>query len=147
MTRLLLEAALLWVSISFAMYMWAQPYYANLTQLLSGFKHATVLTVCCMVSFYYNDLYDFRVVRSFRDYAARLLQALGVAFVLLATGYAFLPVVRIPNGPFGISLLAIVAVLLPFRALSYALTRRRLFLERVLILGRGLEAFEAERRN
>jgi exopolysaccharide biosynthesis polyprenyl glycosylphosphotransferase len=137
MTRLLLEAALLWVSISAAMFMWAQPAYENLFQLLSAFKHATVLSICCMVSFYYNDLYDFRVVRSFRDYGARLLQALGVAFVLLATCYAFLPVVRIPNGPFGISLLAIVGVLLPFRALGYTLMRRRLFLERLLMIGRG----------
>lgn len=137
MTRLLLEAALLWVSTSAAIFAWAQPAYTGPVQLQSAFKHATVLSFCCILSFYYNDLYDFRIVRSFRDFGSRLLQSFGVAFVLLAACYAFLPAVRIPSGAFGISLLAIVAVLLPFRALSYGLMRRRLFLERVLLLGRG----------
>lgn len=56
---------------------------------------------------------------------------------MLAVCDAFLPVVKIPSGTFGLCLLAIVAVLLPFRALSYGLMRRRMFLERVLMLGRG----------
>jgi exopolysaccharide biosynthesis polyprenyl glycosylphosphotransferase len=137
MTRLLLEAALLWVSTSAAIFTWAQPGYTGFAQLLSACKHATVLSLCCIVSFYYNDLYDFRVTRSFRDFGARLLQSFGVAFVLLAACYAFLPAVKIPSGAFGISLMAIVGVLLPFRALGYSLMRRRMFLERVLLLGRG----------
>src|SRR5258707_9354335 len=112
MTRLLLEAALLWVTASAAIFTWAQPAwaqpgYTDFPQLLSAFKHATVLSFCCIVSFYYNDLYDFRVVRSFRDFGARLLQSFGVAFVMLATCYQFLPALKITNGPFGISLLAI----------------------------------------
>jgi exopolysaccharide biosynthesis polyprenyl glycosylphosphotransferase len=137
MTRLLLEAALLWVSTSAAIFTWAQPGYVGFAQLLSAFKHATVLTLCCILSFYYNDLYDFRIARNFRDFGSRLLQSFGVAFVLLAACYAFLPAVKIPSGAFGISLLAIVGVLLPFRALGYTLMRRRLFLDRVLMIGRG----------
>jgi len=137
MTRLLLEGALLWISTSAAIFVWAQPGYTGFAQLLSAFKHATVLSSCCLVSFYYNDLYDFRVVRSFRDFGSRLLQSFGVAFVLLAACYAFLPAVKMPSGAFGVCLLAIVGVLLPFRAVSYGVTRRRLFHERVLVLGRG----------
>jgi exopolysaccharide biosynthesis polyprenyl glycosylphosphotransferase len=137
MTRLLLEAALLWISASAAIFVWAQPGYTGWAQLLSAFKHATVLSFCCLVSFYYNDLYDFRVVRSFRDFGSRLLQSFGVAFVLLAACYAFLPAVKMPSGAFGVCLLAIVGVLLPFRTLSYGVMRRRLFHERVLMLGRG----------
>jgi len=137
MTFLFLEAGLLWVSTTAAIYTWAQPSYVGWAQLLSAVKHATVLTSCCILSFYYNDLYDLRVARSFRDFGSRLLQAFGVAFVLLAACYAFFPPVKIPSGAFGVCLLAIVGVLLPFRALSYGLMRRRLFHERVLMLGRG----------
>jgi UDP-N-acetyl-D-glucosamine dehydrogenase len=137
MTRLLLEAALLWVSAGAAIFAWAQPGYTGYALVLSASKHATVLTLCCILSFYYNDLYDFRVVRSFRDFGSRLLQSFGVAFVLLAACYAFLPAVRVQTGAFGISLVAVVCVLVPFRALGYTLMRRRLFLERVLLLGRG----------
>jgi exopolysaccharide biosynthesis polyprenyl glycosylphosphotransferase len=145
MTRLLLEAALIWVSAGAAIYAWAQPGYFGFALVLSAFKHATVLSFCCIVSFYYNDLYDYRVVRTFRDFASRLLQSFGVAFVLLAACYAFLPAVKIPSGAlgispsgaFGISLMAMVGVLVPFRALGYTLMRRRLFLERVLMIGRG----------
>jgi exopolysaccharide biosynthesis polyprenyl glycosylphosphotransferase len=137
MTRLLLEAALLWVSAAAAIFTWAQPGYAGFALVLSAFKHATVLTVCCILSFYYNDLYDFRIARNFRDFGSRLLQSFGVAFVLMAACYVFLPNVKMPSGAFGVSLLAVVGVLLPVRALGYALMRRRLFLERVLMLGRG----------
>jgi FlaA1/EpsC-like NDP-sugar epimerase len=137
MRRLFLEAALLWASTSAAIFTGGEPQYTGWAPLLSAFKHATVLSFCCLVSFYCNDLYDFRIVRSFRDFSARLLQSFGVAFVMLAACYAFLPVVKIPSGTFGLCLLAIVAVLLPFRALSYGLMRRRMFLERVLVLGRG----------
>jgi exopolysaccharide biosynthesis polyprenyl glycosylphosphotransferase len=137
MTSLFFEAALLWISASAAIFVWAQPGYTGFAQLLSAFKHATVLSVCCLVSFYYNDLYDFRVVRTFRDFGSRLLQSFGVAFVLLAACYAFLPAVKMPSGAFGVCLLAIVGVLLPFRALAYGVMRRRLFHERVLMLGHG----------
>ena len=137
MMRLLPEATLLLVSTTAAIFAWSPPAYPGPVHILWAFKHATVLSFCCVLSFYYNDLYDFRIVRTFRDFGARLLQSFGVAFVLLAAFYACLPGVKIPSGVFGISLFAIVAVLLPFRALAYSLMRRRLFAERVLLLGRG----------
>jgi exopolysaccharide biosynthesis polyprenyl glycosylphosphotransferase len=137
MTRLLYETAILWISASVAIFAWGQSDYEGWIRLLSSCKHATVFSFCCIVSFYYNDLYDLQIVRSFRDFASRLLQSFGVAFILLAGCYAFLPGVKIPSGAFGLSILAVIGVLLPIRALSYGLMRRRPFLERVLILGRG----------
>jgi len=57
--------------------------------------------------------------------------------MLLAACYTVFPDVRISNGAFAMSVMAILSVLLPLRGLSYTLMRRRPFLERVLILGRG----------
>lgn len=101
--------------------------------ILKGFGFSS----CCIVSFYYNDLYDLRTVRSFSAFASRLLQSFGVAFILLAGFYTIFPKANIAEGPFASSLLIIVALLLPIRAVSYAAMRSRPFVERLLILGVG----------
>ena len=60
---------------------------------------ALALAGCCIVAFYYNDLYDPRVVRTFGDFAVRLVQALGVAFILLAALYTVLPALSLAQAP------------------------------------------------
>jgi exopolysaccharide biosynthesis polyprenyl glycosylphosphotransferase len=136
-TRALLEAGLLCTSVHAAIFAWVQPFATGWDGVFAALVKAIPLSVCCLVSFYYNDLYDLRIVRSFSDFASRLLQAFGVAFILMAALYALLPAVKIPNGALLLSILAILGVLLPIRALSYGLMRRSAFLERVLILGTG----------
>jgi exopolysaccharide biosynthesis polyprenyl glycosylphosphotransferase len=96
---------------------------------------ALAIALCCVVSFYYNDLYDLRIVRTFGAFAARLFQAFGVAFILLAVPYAVFPAVRISADLFLTSLLVMLAVFLPLRAIFYIAMARKPFMERVLILG------------
>jgi sugar transferase (PEP-CTERM system associated) len=98
---------------------------------------AAILSLCCIVAFYYNDLYDLRVVRSFSQFATRLLQGLGVALVLLAALYTLFPDMRARDGALISSLLIIAGLLLPIRAVGYFFMRHRAFSERVLILGTG----------
>ena len=52
-----------------------------------------VLTIflCCIISFYYDNLYDFRIFRSFGALASRLGQSLDSAFILIATLNILLP--------------------------------------------------------
>jgi exopolysaccharide biosynthesis polyprenyl glycosylphosphotransferase len=130
--RVLVEVGMLTAAISVTTLAWVE-----WTGALSSLARASTLALCCVVSFYYNDLYDFRIVRSFRDFASRLPQAFGVSFILLGGFYLVVPEVRVPIGVFILSILAILGVLVPIRAVSYGLMRRRSFLERVLILGRG----------
>jgi exopolysaccharide biosynthesis polyprenyl glycosylphosphotransferase len=94
-----------------------------------------IVTAVCIVAFYYNDLYDFRIVRSFRGFAARLLQAFGVAFVFLAGFYALFPDTGLMEGPFVSSLATVVGLLVPLRAASYAFMRSRRLRDDVLIVG------------
>jgi sugar transferase (PEP-CTERM system associated) len=96
---------------------------------------ALAIALCCVVSFYYNDLYDLRIVRTFGEFAARLFQAFGVAFILLAVLYAMFPAIRISAELFLISLIVILVVLLPLRAMFYIVMTQKPFMERVLILG------------
>ena len=96
---------------------------------------ALAVTLCCVVSFYYNDLYNFRIVRTFGEFAVRLIQAFGVALILLAALYAVFTPIRMSTEPFLTGMIVILAVLLPFRATVYIVMGRKPFMERVLMLG------------
>ncbi len=137
LTLALLEGVSLFAAVCGAIFIWAPPLQMNWFDVLLVLAQALTISLCCAVSFYYNDLYDLRIVRSFVDFASRLLQAFGVAFIFLAAFYGLLPEIKISNEAFLLSLLIILPVLLPLRALAYSLMRRRPFLERVLILGRS----------
>jgi exopolysaccharide biosynthesis polyprenyl glycosylphosphotransferase len=138
LTRVLLEATLVWVSAAAGILLWGQAIPRGWVEVLTALEQAIAPSICFVVSFYYNDLYDLRIVHSFRQFALRLPQAFGVGFILLAAAYTILPDdVRVSNGAFAVSVMAVPAVLLAVRALSYGLMRHRQFLERVLILGRG----------
>jgi exopolysaccharide biosynthesis polyprenyl glycosylphosphotransferase len=96
---------------------------------------ALVPAVCCLLAFYYNDLYDPRAVTGPGAFAARLPRAVAAALGLLVSVYIVLPGVRLGMAP-SVAGLALAAIaLLALRAASYALLGRGLFGERVLILG------------
>src|SRR5580765_2786214 len=62
----------------------------------AAFVRQTLVPIFCLVvSFYYNDLYDLRVVRSFTDFCTQVPQALGIAFILLAAVLTVFPSVRV----------------------------------------------------
>src|SRR5207247_4638571 len=97
-------------------------------------------SLCCIIAFYYNDLYDLRIVRSFGGFAARLLQSFGVTLILLGIFYMLFPETKIAGGPFVSSLLIIFGFVLPLRATSSGLVRSGLLTGRVLVLWRSLLA-------
>jgi len=137
LTLALLEGLLLavvgWSMIVF----WSHTILATWIDVALLIVKGLALSACCIVSFYYNDLYDFRIVRNLGDFAARLLQSVGVAFILLAAFYTIFPKANIAGGPFVSSFLIIIGLLLPVRFISYMVMRSRPFIERVLILGRS----------
>lgn len=90
---------------------------------------------CCLVCFYYNDLYDLRVVRRLRDFVPRLAQSLVVTVLLLAVGGSVLPGATLSGTAFGTLLLVVVGLVVPVRALSYGIILRRPLAHQVLILG------------
>jgi exopolysaccharide biosynthesis polyprenyl glycosylphosphotransferase len=90
---------------------------------------------CCIISLYIGGLYDLRISRGARQFASRLPRSLGVAVILLAVLYPLFPAKSVSSTPFVSSLIVMVALLLPMRAISYKVMRSRPFLERVLILG------------
>src|SRR2546427_7416803 len=135
LTLALIEGISLFVAVGAMILLWLHPLLSDWIDVLTVLSQAFGISFCCIVAFYYNDLYDFRVTRNFAQFASRLMQSFGVAFILLAIFYTVFPDTRISGGPFVSSLLIILAFLLPLRALSYAVMRSRPFRERVLIVG------------
>src|SRR5437660_2614259 len=106
----------------------------NLHLAVQVLLQALVLSICCIVAFYYNDLYDLYIVRDFEMFLFRLAESLGVMFILTAFSYMALPDLNMANGPFVSSVLIIVGVLIPLRGATYTVMRHR-FRSRVIIVG------------
>jgi exopolysaccharide biosynthesis polyprenyl glycosylphosphotransferase len=73
-----------------------------------------------------------QAVRTFAQFASRLPRWLGIAFILLAALYIFLPQTR---SPLVSNLLIVVGLLLPVRAASSRVMRSGLLARRLLIVG------------
>jgi len=137
MILIVVEGLVLFAAVAGTIFAWGHPLTTDGRGVLTVLGQAAALSLCCIVAFYYNDLYDLRIVRSFSEFGSRLLQSFGVALILLAGFYTLFPNTRIAGGRFASSLLMIVGVLLPLRAIGYTIMRWRAFADRVLILGTG----------
>src|SRR5262245_29815005 len=129
------QAVLLFVAVWATAFVWVRPLPLDWTHVTGSVGRAATLAAACMVAFYYNDLYNLRIARSFAAFLIRLVQAFGLAFILLAGFYTVFPDTKLADGPFISGLVIVASLLLPFRAVSYAVMRSRPFRERVLLLG------------
>jgi exopolysaccharide biosynthesis polyprenyl glycosylphosphotransferase len=97
--------------------------------------------LCFFLAVYYNDLYDLRSVKTFRDFSANFPRALCVFFVLVTILYSFFPRLGLYRRVLFSSVWSLVVicgvVILPLRWLLYSLIKIRPLKERVLILGTG----------
>ena len=137
MILIVVEALALFTAVAATLFPWGRPSVVHWPAVMTMLGQAAALSLCCIVAFYYNDLYDLRIVRSFSEFGSRLLQSFGVALILLAGFYTLFPDTQLAGGRFASSLLIVVGVLLPIRAVGYAALRWRAFADRVLILGNG----------
>lgn len=135
LTLALLEGLSLFVVGCSMILFWANTVLETWTDVAILTLKGFALAFCSVVAFYYSDLYDFRIVRNFGNFVSRLLQSFGVTFILLAGFYTVFPKANIAGGPFVSSFLIVALLLLPLRAVSYAIMRSRPFVEGVLILG------------
>jgi sugar transferase (PEP-CTERM system associated) len=134
---ILVEGVVLFAAVAATVFVWVQPLLLDWLDVANLMGQTAIFPLFCIVAFYYNGLYDLRVVRGLSQFAARLIQGLAVALLLLAGFYTIAPDIRIGNGALFSSVLVIVALLLPIRAVGYFIVRRRAFSDRVLILGTG----------
>src|SRR2546427_12624544 len=114
---------------------WTRRLLADPPDMTGLSVQAGALTLCCAVAFYYNDLYDFRTVRRFREFVSRLPRSIGILVMLSVPVYSLVLQSQISVGAFTASLLLTIGVVLLLRAIWYAVIQSPTVRERVLILG------------
>jgi len=129
----LVEGAAVFGGVTAMTALWRPGGVDNVHLAVQILLQALVLSICCIVAFYYNDLYDLYIVRDFEMFLLRLAESLGVMFILIAFSYMALPELNMANGPFVSSVLIIVGVLIPLRGATYTVMRQ--FRSRVVIVG------------
>jgi exopolysaccharide biosynthesis polyprenyl glycosylphosphotransferase len=136
----IIEGLALALAVSATAFAWGHRLFVDWLDVATMLGQAGAVSLCCIVAFYYNDLYDLRVVRSFGLFASRLLQSFGVALILLALFYTIVPDAGMAERAFVSGLLVAAGLLVPIRAIGYTIMRRRAFADRVLVLGAGAPA-------
>jgi exopolysaccharide biosynthesis polyprenyl glycosylphosphotransferase len=136
-TLAIIEGLVLSLAVAGTAFAWGHRLFVDWLDVATMLGQAGAVSLCCIVAFYYNDLYDLRVVRSFSLFASRLLQSFGVALMLLALFYTIVPDAGMTERAFASGLLVSAGLLVPLRAAGYMIMRRRAFADRVLVLGAG----------
>ena len=132
-----LEASLVFAAVCLVMLAQAHPSLLEGVGAPAIVAPALAVSLCCLVSFYSNDLYELRALRDVRGMAPRLLQSLGLTFLLVAATYSLLPGVEVST-PLLLSVFVLVGgLVMSVRAVSSGIVARRAPAHRVLILGTG----------
>jgi sugar transferase (PEP-CTERM system associated) len=97
----------------------------------------SAVTLVCLLSLYYNDLYDFRVVRRRTDLLLHMMQALGATCLVLALTYFVIPDASIGRGVALVATPLILFLLLSWRLSANATNLLARGAERVLVIGTG----------
>jgi sugar transferase (PEP-CTERM system associated) len=103
----------------------------------SYWARIALVVAVCETSLYFNDLYDFRVVRRRADLLAHMLQALGAACVVLSVIYFLTPDASLGRGITVLASPLSLAFLLGWRISANATNLLARGHERVLIIGTG----------
>jgi sugar transferase (PEP-CTERM system associated) len=95
----------------------------------------TVVTGLCLLCLYYNDCYDLTVVRTSRELVIRLLQAVGMASILIALVYLALPSLVVADGAFLSAAAMFLFGILVWRLAFSRIASLQPLGERILIVG------------
>lgn len=97
----------------------------------------SIVTVVCWFALYFNDLYDFRVVRRRADLLAHTMQAIGTCCLTLAAIYFIVPESSMGRGITFAAAPMIFVLLLSWRLSANGINLLAKGDERVLIMGTG----------
>jgi len=99
-------------------------------------------TAVCLLSLYIHDLYDYTIIANRRELFLRLVQALGIAWALLALLFYFAPPLLIGRGVSLYSVAIVLVLLLSWRVMIHSLTGHPDIGEKILIVGSGKAAHD-----
>jgi sugar transferase (PEP-CTERM system associated) len=108
----------------------------------NGWLKISVATLLCLLNLYFYDLYDYTVMGNRRELMLRLVQALGIAWALLAFLFYLVPPLFIGRGVLVISVPLVLILLLSWRSSIHLLTGHPEIGEKILIVGTGQSALD-----
>ncbi len=110
-----------------------------------GWEKIGVATLLCLLNLYFYDLYDYTVMGNRRELMLRVIQALGIAWALLAFLFYLVPPLFIGRGVLVISVPVVLVLLLSWRSSIHLLTGHPEIGEKILIVGTGQSALDTAR--
>jgi len=113
----------------------SSPHTSFLSDQILG--KAALITVVCQACLYYNELYNLKVTDTYLELGLRLTKAIGIASIVLALLYYAIPSLMMGRGIFFISLLFVVLLVVPWRYAYNWVLRKKMFAEKVMIMGHG----------
>lgn len=140
---ILADAAILYVGVILAMYLRLGVNGSNYElNARNGWLKIGLAAGVCLLFLYFYDLYDYVVMTNRRELLLRLVQALGIAWALLAFLFYFVPQLLIGRGVSVISVPLVLVLLLGWRIFIHSLTGHPGVGEKILVVGTGQTALD-----
>ncbi len=140
---ILADAAILYCGVILAMYIrLGSSGTANELAFKNGWMKIAIASAGCLLILYFYDLYDYIVMTNRRELLLRLVQALGVAWILLAIVFYFFPPLLLGRGVSVISVPLVLCMLLVWRIFIHSLTGHPDIGEKILVVGTGQTALD-----
>ena len=140
---ILADAVMLFAGVILAMYL--RLGVSGTSEYLSGrngWAKIGLASAVCLLILYFYDLYDYVVMTNRRELLLRMVQALGIAWALLALTFYFLPDLLIGRGVSVISVPIVLGLLLGWRIFIHTLTGHPEIGEKILVVGTGKTALD-----
>lgn len=137
------DAAIMYSGVILAVYlrMGTEGWSFELNDKNGWLKIALASAVCILILYFY-DLYDYVVMTNRRELMLRMVQALGIAWALLALLFYFVPQLLIGRGVLVISVPLVIALLIGWRLFIHSLTGHPDIGEKILVVGTGKTALD-----
>ena len=140
---ILADAAILYGGVILAMYLrLGVSGSENELNAKNGWFKIALASGMSILIFYFYDLYDYIVMTNRRELMLRLVQALGIAWALLAFLFYFVPQLLIGRGVSVISVPIVLGLLLGWRIFIHTLTGHPDIGEKILVVGTGQTALD-----
>ena len=111
----------------------------------NGWLKIALATSICLLILYFYDIYDYTVMTNRRELMLRLVQGLGIAWILLALLFYFVPQLLIGRGVSVVSVFIVLILLTLWRGLIHLLTGHPDIGEKILVVGTGRAAQDTAR--
>jgi sugar transferase (PEP-CTERM system associated) len=94
-----------------------------------------LIVVVCQLCLHYADLYDLRTINTKKDFATRLMRAIGATSLILGCAYWVFPLLVVRQGVFLMTAAMAIVLVMAWRAAFDVVTSRLSPRERLLLVG------------